>query len=391
MSVRLWAGLASVVFACLLAWVVYVSFGPPGLVVPTVGVRPEKAAGSNDEARKQAVTALSERTRLQSEALVADGKNALTIENEGTRLAMKPDDENGPGLVRGWVQEMPHDSKTFLQTPVFRTGVASLPYRETNVLVQPQGRDFRRNHNDRLRYGGGWLIFGTCLALALFLLARGRIKTVEGESRDKVLRFEAAERANHWMTASAFLIMGLTGLIILYGKPLLLPIIGAGPFSWLAWISAWTHMASAVPFVIGIVLMIFFWVGGNLPEKLDWQWLKRGGGFLRDDGNNPPARRFNAGQKIVFWATVLGGLAMLATGLSLMFPFYAFGYTGMQWAQLAHAGIGLALIALILGHIYIGTVGMEGAFHAMWSGLVSRTWAKEHHSLWFETLSRRRR
>ena len=111
------------------------------------------------------------------------------------------------------------------------------------------------------------MIFGTCLALALFLLARGRIKTVEGESRDKVLRFEAAERANHWMTASAFLIMGLTGLIILYGKPLLLPIVGAGPFSRLAWISAWTHMASAVPFVIGIVLMIFFWVGGNLPEK----------------------------------------------------------------------------------------------------------------------------
>ena len=90
MSVRLWAGLASVVFAGLLAWVVYVSFGPPGLVVPTVGVRPEKAAGSNDEARKQAVTALSERTRLQSEALVADGKNALTIENVGARLAMKP-------------------------------------------------------------------------------------------------------------------------------------------------------------------------------------------------------------------------------------------------------------------------------------------------------------
>jgi formate dehydrogenase subunit gamma len=112
---------------------------------------------------------------------------------------------------------------------------------------------------------------------------------------------------------------------------------------------------------------------------------KQGGGFLHDNGENPPARKFNAGQKFVFWGVTVGGLLLLlASGLSLMFPFYWLGYGGTQTAQIVHACLALRLIALIFGHIYIGTVGMEGAFDAMWSGRVDRNWAKEHHSLWYE-------
>jgi formate dehydrogenase gamma subunit len=142
-------------------------------------------------------------------------------------------------------------------------------------------------------------------------------------------------------------------------------------------------MALAVPFVIGFLVMIAVWLVQNLPERLDWHWLKQGGGFLNDRPEKPPARRFNAGQKLVFWGVILGGILLTITGVGLMLPFYWSGYTGMQTAQVAHATIALLLIGLIIGHIYIGTIGMVGAFEAMWSGRVDRNWAQEHHSLWY--------
>lgn len=385
--VRISGAAAALASAALLAWVAYLSFGPESLVVPNVDYRP--AAGGQNPAAQPGAAAekmLGRRTELQSESYVANGGKSLDASSQGERLAPRQGVGNAVGIVDGWLGQgpKPGDGGKLLQEPRFRSGATSLPYREAEVFVQPQGRDFRRLRNDQVRYGGGWLIFGVTLALALFLAGRGRVRTLEGESGQSILRFNATERAVHWMTAIAFLIMALTGLVVLYGKSLLQPWMGDAAFSTLAGWSAWTHMSSAVPFVLGVVLMAIMWVRGNLLNRLDWRWLKSGGGFLRDDGNNPPAARFNAGQKLVFWGVVLGGLAMLVTGLVLMFPFYWTGYTGMQAAQLLHAAIGLLMIAMIIGHIYIGSVGMVGAFQAMWSGLVDRTWAKEHHSIWYE-------
>jgi formate dehydrogenase subunit gamma len=183
--------------------------------------------------------------------------------------------------------------------------------------------------------------------------------------------------------------MALTGLIILYGDALLRPWLGANAYAELARTSAWLHVTFAVPFFIGVLVMIVLWIGQNIPERIDWQWLKRGGGFVSDRQENPPARKFNAGQKLVFWGVVLGGLFLTATGIGLMFPFFWSGYTGMQFAQAMHAAVGLLMIGLIIGHIYIGTVGMQGAFEAMWSGHVDRNWAKEHHSLWYRSAAQR--
>lgn len=405
MSVRIWAGAATLVFAALLAWVAIATFRPKSIVTPTVNV----AAAKSGEPSPSDV--LAQRTELQAEDSVANGAVSARLASEGERIAFGGGVEKGRAIVSGWLRDTGEGATSasgmargstgaasgtegaaakgkLLQPPAFREGISSLPYQEANVLVQPQGRTFRRSHEDWLRWTGGWLILGTCLALALFLLGRGRIKTAEGESGAVVERFNSTERATHWMTASAFLIMAVTGLVILYGKPLLLPWMGADAFSSLARGSAWVHMASTVPFVLGIVMMIVMWLPGNLWARGDWEWLRRGGGFMRDDGHNPPADRFNAGQKFVFWAVVLGGLALLATGVVLMLPFYMLGYTGMQWAQLLHAGIALLMVALILGHIYIGTVGMSGAFHAMWSGLVDRNWAREHHRTWYNRLTR---
>jgi formate dehydrogenase subunit gamma len=383
-SARITGLIAAAVFAALLVWVAVLTFTQDGTVLPSVRVEPRAGAATSPQA---AEPLLAERSRLQSEAAVASGAATEKLAVSPGRLEMEAGVDKPRALVAGWTADKPADADTFLRPPQYIEGISSLPYENADLLVQPEGRDWRQNHNGPVRYGGGWLIFGICLALALFLWSRGRIGVREEWSGRTIERFNDIERANHWMTAVSFLLMGLTGLVILYGKPLLLPIMNPSAFSALASWSAWVHMAAAVPFILGVVLMIIVWIGDQIPNEIDWHWLKRGGGFLHDDHIHPPAERFNAGQKVVFWGVVLGAVGLLATGLTLMFPFYWFGIDGMQWAQLVHAVIGLAMIALILGHIYIGSIGMKGAFSAMWSGHVDRTWAKEHHGLWYQDLT----
>src|SRR5262249_3556001 len=163
----------------------------------------------------------------------------------------------------------------------------------------------------------------------LFLAIRGRIRTAEAPSGDTIRRFSALERANHWMTAASFIVMALTGLLILYGTALIRPWLGASLYADLALASVCAHRTLATALILGVIVMFALWIGQNRFEHLDWVWLKKGGGFLRSDRPNPPARKFNAGQKLVFWGVVLGGLALTLTGLGLMFPFFWDGYTSM--------------------------------------------------------------
>ena len=83
----------------------------------------------------------------------------------------------------------------------------------------------------------------------------------------------------------------------------------------------------------------------------------------------------------MFWLALSAGVAVSASGYLLLFPFYATSIIGMQIANVIHSVGAILFIALILGHIYIGTIGMEGAFEAMWTGEVDFNWAKEHHNL----------
>lgn len=382
MPIKIWAAAASLVFAVLIAWAVYAGATVNPTVQPTVGAQ-TSAKGAGKVAVGAVEEALARRTRGQSEAVVADGTKSLSVSESGERIELVQGGA-ASGMPAQWREQVGGDPKTLLRPPAYLSGVATLPYREANVLVQPQGRNFRYERNEILRYAGGIAVLLVCLTLAVFLLWRGRIDATAPQSGQSVLRFDLLERSAHWLTASAFLIMALTGVVILYGKSLLLPWMGAYSFSWLVQASAWAHMAAALPFVIGICLMVIRWLPGNVPTRLDWVWLKRFGGFLHEGDEHPPAGRFNAGQKLVFWSVVIGGLGMLLTGLLLMLPFFVVGYDGMHWAQLVHSALGLALISLIIGHIYIGSVGMVGAFQAMWSGYVDLNWAKSHHRLWLE-------
>src|SRR6266478_4106307 len=261
-------------------------------------------------------------------------------------------------------------------------GRVSIPDQRSGVLEQPAGREWREFRNVTLRWVGGVAILGMLAALVIFYLSRGMVRLEIGRSGRTIVRFTAFERFVHWMTATCFIVLAISGLNVTFGRPLLLPLIGFEAFSeWSQW-AKYAHNYLSFPFTIGVVLIFLMWIGGNIPNKADVDWMKRGGGIVGHD--HPPAYRFNAGQKAIYWIVVIGGGAVAVTGYQLMFPFYLSGIEGMQIAQIVHSIVSVLFIAVMLAHIYIGTIGMEGAFEAMGTGEVDLNWAKEHHPLWVE-------
>jgi formate dehydrogenase subunit gamma len=261
-------------------------------------------------------------------------------------------------------------------------GRSSLPDARTRVLEQPAGRDWRQFHQVTLRWVAAISILGMLAVLILFYLIRGMVRIENGRSGRTLVRFNAFERFVHWMTASCFIVLALSGLNITFGRELLTPLFGPEMFAtWSQW-AKYAHNYLSFPFTLGVVLMFLMWIAWNIPSGTDLRWLKEGGGIVGK--NHPPARRFNAGQKAIYWVVVLGGAAAAITGYLLMFPFYATDVSGMQLAQMIHGIVGVVFIAIMLAHIYIGTIGMQGAFEAMGNGDVDVNWAQQHHSLWLE-------
>ena len=259
-------------------------------------------------------------------------------------------------------------------------GRVSIPDQKSGTLIQPAGQSWRDFHQKTLPWVGAIAILGMLAVLVVFYLMRGMVKIEAGRSGRTIVRFNALERAVHWMTATCFIILALSGLNITFGKGLLLPLIGPNAFTGWSEAAKYAHNFLSFPFTIGVVMILLMWIGGNLPNKTDAEWIKRGGGIV--GGDHPPAYRFNAGQKMIYWIVVLGGGAAAASGYVLMFPFYATDIAGMQLAQIVHATVGVLFVAAMLAHIYIGTIGMEGAFEAMGEGTVDVNWAKQHHALW---------
>lgn len=261
-------------------------------------------------------------------------------------------------------------------------GRVSIPDQRSGVLEQPQGREWREFRNVTLRWIGGVAIVGMLALLVIFYLGRGMVRLESGRSGRTIVRFTLFERFVHWMTASCFIILAISGLNITFGRPLLLPLIGFEGFSeWSQW-AKYAHNYLSFPFTIGVILIFLMWIAGNIPNKVDVAWIKRGGGIVGHD--HPPAYRFNAGQKMIYWIVVIGGGLVAATGYALMFPFYISGIEGMQMAQIVHSVVAVLFVAAMIAHVYIGTIGMEGAFEAMGSGEVDLNWAREHHSLWLD-------
>jgi formate dehydrogenase subunit gamma len=259
-------------------------------------------------------------------------------------------------------------------------GRIDIPDKKASVLIQPAGRMWDYFHEVLLHWGAAVVILGTIVLLGLAYLIVGRIRIAEGRSGKKILRFKAFERFSHWLTAVSFVVLGLTGLNITFGKILLLPVIGPDAFSDVSEAAKYVHNFTSFSFVAGLVLIAVIFFRDNLLERVDVDWLKQGGGFIKD--KHAPAGRFNLGEKLVYWLSLAAGVAVSVSGFLLLFPFFGTDIAEMQLAQVVHAVVAVLFVALILAHIYIGTLGMEGAFEAMGTGEVDLNWAREHHDRW---------
>lgn len=281
-----------------------------------------------------------------------------------------------------------------------------------SVLIQDGGMRWLDWRRDELSRYGGWLLLGTIGALALFFLLRGRIRVDEPMTGRTVTRFAAVERFGHWLLAGSFVILGLTGLFVLFGRMFIAPYMGKEFNATLLGLSKLVHNNVAWAFMLGLVMVFVMWVVHNIPNRTDLVWLRQAGGIIGK--KHPPAKKFNAGQKMIFWSVIVLGASVSVSGLSLLFPFELplfaktfallndLGIAGllgldplptqmspqeeMQFAQLWHAIVAFVLMAIILAHIYIGSIGMEGAFDAMGTGEVDEAWAHQHHSLWLDEL-----
>lgn len=273
-----------------------------------------------------------------------------------------------------------------------------------DVLIQDGGMPwYELRRGPVITYGGG-AILAFLLLLVVFYFVRGRIKIDGGPSGTKIERFKAIERFGHWLLAGSFIALALTGLLTLMGRSFLIPVIGQEAFSPLAIGSKWLHNNIAWAFMLGLVMTFVMWVAHNIPNKLDWHWLKAGGGIFTN--SHPSAKKFNAGQKIIFWTVMILGFSVSLSGLSLLFPFEmpmlastfevinsVLGtdfptalapHEEMQLSNIWHSIVAFLMMLAIIAHIYIGTVGMEGAYDAMGDGHVDLAWARQHHDLWVE-------
>ncbi len=341
--------------------------------------------------RTIAAEVLAARTRLQDERWRTgpspEAMPSPLAVGAGEFLIERPLDDPDDLPTRNW-SVADGDTLAMLRESAPVAGLSSLPYNGAALFERPAARDWRWGMADIVTHLGAIVILGFSLLLALLLAIRGRVPIARGKSLEKVKRFNWFERANHWLTATSFIGLALTGIVIGYGDTLIRPF-GEPLLGTLGWWSTWGHAMFAPGFALGVTAMLVLWVRRNLPSRLDLNWLARAGGFFSDDPDNPPARKFNAGQKLIFWSAVLGGWLMVASGVTLMFPGFWLGLDAMGWVMLTHAVFATFLIAIFIGHIYIGTVGMQGAFDAMWSGWVDRNWAEEHHDLWLAEIERK--
>jgi len=285
----------------------------------------------------------------------------------------------GPDGAPNPTASVTSERKLLQQGPRIEGGI-DIPDTRAHVLMQPAGRSWDYFHEVLLRRGGAIIILGTIGLLAVAYLILGRLRIEGGRSGQTVLRFKAFERFSHWLTAVSFVVLGLTGLNITFGKVVLLPLIGPAAFSDVSQAAKVVHNFTSFAFMLGLFLIVVLFFRDNFPARVDIEWVRQGGGFIKH--KHAPAGRFNLGEKLVYWLSLAAGVGVSLSGLLLLFPFQGTNIAEMQLAQIVHAVVAVLFVALILGHIYIGTVGMEGAFEAMGTGEVDVNWAREHHDRW---------
>ena len=258
--------------------------------------------------------------------------------------------------------------------------------RETEVLVQSWGETWRQIRNGPVTFYGGWLVVLVLVAILGFYFTFGPVKLHGKPTGRLIRRFSTIDQVVHWSVAISFCVLGLSGLIMLFGKHVVLPVIGYTLFAWLASLSKNLHNFIAPVFMVSVVAMVVLYIRHNLPKSYDLQFLLNGWNVMAR-GKHVPSGKFNGGEKVWFW----GGVVVLSvivsyTGVILLFPNFDQTRSVMQEAWIWHASAALLYIAISFGHIYLGTLGLQGSYQAMRTGYVDEVWAKEHHEYWYNDM-----
>jgi len=280
-------------------------------------------------------------------------------------------------------------------------GYSSLPKSqapEAGVLIQPfvqypgsrltnAGEAWRQVRNNWIIPYGGSLLLIVLGAIAVFYWRKGMMRLHGAPTGKEIERFTPFERSAHWTNAIAFVVLAVSGTVMAFGKFFMQPIIGDTLFGWLTYLLKNAHNFAGPLFAVSLTVVFFTFLKDNWPSKEDFVWIIKAGGLF--GGKEVPSHRFNAGEKIVFWGGVFFlGAVVVASGFVLdkIVPGLVYERSTMQMANMVHGVATVLMMAMFMGHIYMGTIGMEGAYKAMKTGYVDETWAKEHHELWHDDI-----
>jgi formate dehydrogenase subunit gamma len=342
---------------------------------------------------------------VDAAAVAATPSDATAIKNLNI-LDVKPDASTEPGYAAQnngeRVKVQPgNNAPMWRQVGSGVTGYSSLPQSEApeaGNLIQPfvqypgsrltnAGEAWRQVRNKVIIPYGGALLLMVLAAIGLFYWRVGAIKLHDKPTGRMVERFTSFERVAHWTNATAFVVMAISGVVMAFGKFFLLPVIGTTLFGWLAFVLKNLHNFVGPVFTVSLLIVIATFLRDNIPARGDLSWLLKGGGML--GGEEVKSGRFNGGEKLVFWGGVFVlGLIVVASGLLMnkLLPGLVYERSTMQLAHMVHAVANILMLVMFIGHIYLGTVGTEGAYQGMKTGYVDETWAREHHALWLDEI-----
>ncbi len=329
------------------------------------------------------------------------GQNILDVKPE-----VKPDASSDPNYLKQNNAQR-NQVQPGNNSPMWRgvaggfEGFTSLPKSqdpEAGILIQAPvqypgsrfttaGEAWRQVRNDLIIPYGGALFLISLGALAIFYFARGALGHTDGRGPAAIERFTPFERSAHWANAITFVILVVSGVVMAFGKFFLLPVMGLTLFGWLSYVLKTLHNFAGPVFAVSLVIVFFTFVRDNWPQRGDLGWLLKAGGAFSKSGDEPPSHRFNAGEKVVFWLGVFFlGFIVVASGLVMdkLIPNLVYDRSTMQIAHMVHAVSNVLMMCVFALHIYLGTIGLNGAFRAMRTGHVDEAWAREHHQFWYE-------
>jgi formate dehydrogenase subunit gamma len=252
------------------------------------------------------------------------------------------------------------------------------------------GEAWRQVRNNWIIPYGGALFLIALGAVAIYFFTRGPLGHTEGDGPAVIERFTPFERSAHWANAIAFSILAISGLVMAFGKFLLLPVIGLTLFGGLTYLLKTLHNFAGPVFAVSLLVVIVTFIRDEWPQRGDLKWLAHAGGAFSKTRVEPPSYRFNAGEKIIFWAGVFFlGLIVVGSGLVMdkLIPNIVYERGTMQVAHMVHAVSTVLMMSMFILHIYLGTIGMRGAYKAMRTGWVDEEWAKEHHPYWYDDIA----